>query len=144
MKKLLKFLTALLAGVLCARLAAFGAELLLRGLGNLIGAFGASLGLRASEAAEYAAILGQLRSAAIETPVLPMLIACCASMLLTSRIVYSRRAKRTPLRILTAAVIWLLLLLPLTFACLWFTHVNGLRFGTVIRVLLPIVQSGAL
>lgn len=121
--------TAALCGILPA--------VFLRNIGSLIRMLGKQFGLRSTEIKQFAEIFDQLKEASILPPVLLLAAILLVGALTVLLLPRSRKARTV------TAVIWVLLLLPLTLLSLWFTLVNDLQFGIVISSLIRMVMAGA-
>lgn len=157
-------LPGLLPGLLLTAANSAAVIWLLRHIGWLIVTFGEDLGLRKTKVRQFSAIFGQLAKADITLPLLLTFLLCLALGLLVCRIACGRLICRlTPgksvsekplpaspalshkkIRLAAAVSLCLILFIPVLVLTLWFTKVNGLRFGIVLRQLYAVVQSGAL
>lgn len=87
------------------------------------------------EDSTIAAVFSQLKTARIRPAVLAPLAAWAAFFFLSDKF----GLKPLP-RCLIAVLLWLVLF----FAVLWFTRVNGIRFGSVVKSLLTYISNGLL
>lgn len=133
MKKYLRYPGGLLIGVACAALPVVFSRLLIRHLAGIFGWIGSIASLDEETLAYGGQILSQLKSAAIDSPWLPFLLAGAALGLLTAWLI-----SRKPVNhIVINLTLGLLLLLLLTLAALWFTTINAINFGVLIQSILP-------
>ena len=137
MKKILKYISAALAGAAYGALAVVLSRLLIRNLASLLHWVGGAAGLDGELLSYGVQVLEQLRSAALLSPWLPaMLIGGCYGAL-TAWLIRRRRKWK----IIAALLAGLLLLIPCALAALWFTSVNGIFVCSLIRVLLPLIPQ---
>lgn len=111
----------------------------IRNIGSLIQSAGQLFGLNYSEIKQFGEIFDQLKDASVLPPY------WLTALIFAAGIAAALWALSGTKRRLTAvAVVWILLLIPLTVLLLWFTLVNGLRFGTVISALIRLLSAGVL
>ena len=131
MLKSKKWLLGALFGVIPAALLLLAAEHTLRSLGDLVLSVGAAFDLSASDVEMYSDIVGQLRDAVIRTPILPVILLCCAAAALTAKWLL-KTGNRKP-RIVLSVLLWILFLLVMFLFTLAFTEVNTILFGLLLR-----------
>lgn len=136
MKQCFRRILSLLPGLLYAAAAVCLSRLLIRTLSVLFSQFGGMAGLDAETLAYGAQVLAQFKSAVLVSPWLPALLTGAAFGALTSWL-----TRRRPLRIVAAAILWLILLLPMALAALWYTEVNGIMTCALVRTLLPLLPA---
>ena len=136
MKKYFRPILSILPGALYAALIALLSQLLIRFLAELFGLFSGTTGLNADTLDYITQILRQFRSASLVSPWLPFLL---TGAILGAPIVCLIHRRRG--RIIAAAVLSVILLLPLTLLALWFTEVNGIKTCALVRTLLPLLPS---
>ena len=126
------------AGVIPAWLLLAAAEKLLRGLNGILLTFGSSFGLATAETEQYAVIVEQLQGAQIRLPIFLTVIFCCAAGVLTAWML-GKTERRLCWRITLAVLFWACFVPVLFIGILWFTQVNGIRFGAVLRCALALL-----
>ena len=126
------------AGVIPAWLLLAAAEELLRGLSGILLTFGSTFGLGIAETEQYAVIVEQLQDAKIRLPIFMAVIFCCAAGVLTAWVL-GKTEKKLCLRITLAVLFWVCFVPVLFIGVLWFTQVNGIRFGAVLRCVLALL-----
>ena len=107
--------------------AALCAQLLLRNLSLLL-----------SFDETFSAIFAQIATAAMDAPVLLLLVPAVGAAVLLHRL-WQKRSWRV-LAVLLGVIVWLLLFL----LAVLLTRVNGIRFGDVLFSLLDVLQKGGL
>lgn len=121
-----------------AALAAVFPPVFVRNMGGLIRLLGGPLGLGAGEVKQFSAIFDQLKEASVLPPVWLILLIFVGGFFAALNAIIGGKRRRT-----VTVILWILLLLPLAFLSLWFTHVNDLQFGIVISALIRLVAAGA-
>ena len=133
-----KLLAALLSGAGLAAVVILLSQLVLRHLGDIVGWIGGIAGMKASDLELFTQIFAQLRDAAIVSPWIPALLIGCALNAAVAYIIHSGKFRHVVININ------FVLLIPAVAAALWFTSVNGIMLGDMIRQLIPILESGLL
>ena len=118
----------------------------LRNIGSLILLLGSAAGLEDAEITQFATIFEQLKTASLGLPCFLTGILCLALGWIGCRIARGSAVTETVprykgFRTAAAILLWIIMVLPLFVLTLWFTNVNGIRFGTVLRVLFSIIQA---
>ena len=129
MKKTIRLLIMFLPGALGGVLAVHLSRLLLRNLDAALPLAGKIIGLNPKDLTAAVQILAQLNNAELAS--LWLLAAAFASV-----------CGFCLLRIRTKVIsvlLWLLLFLFTVAAALWFTQVNGVQVGDLLKVLLPLI-----
>lgn len=135
MKKHIRFLLSPLAGLLYAAAVILLSRLLIVFLAGPAGAVCRIAGLDADTLEYVRQILIQFRNARLVSPWLPALLTGAVCGLLTGW-----AARRRAGRIL-CVILWVILLLPLVLTAVWFTSVNDIMTGALIRTLLPLLPA---
>lgn len=110
-------------------------------------AVGPSFGLDPYELIYYSQITDQFCTAELDIPLLLTGTLCMALSFLTGRIAHGpaaaeQKPARHGLRIAAAILLWIILFLPIFAVTLYFTDVNTIRFGTVLKFLLQAIEAG--
>ena len=139
-----QMLSILIAGVMLAILLGFGVSLFIRSIGDILG--GAE-GLLGKDADTFGQIFNQLKTAEVELPSIMLLILCLLETAGVLRFVRGKKEgnlskKSRILRGIGIALPALIGLLLIVVTTLWFTDVNGIRFGTVVKFLYDALQHG--
>lgn len=134
MKKIFRFLLPALLGAGYAALIICLSQLMVRGLAGLAARIGPLMGLTDSSLSYAVQVLDQLKAAVILSPWLP----CLAIGALLGLAAAWLAAKGKGFFI-AAAVLAVVLFIPLALGTLYFTFVNGICVGSLVKVLLPIV-----
>ena len=139
-----RMLSILIAGVMLAILLGFGVSLFIRSIGDILG--GAE-GLLGEDADTFGQIFNQLKTAEAELPSIMLLILCLLETAGVLRFVRGKKEgnlsrKKRILRGIGIALPALIGLLLIVVTTLWFTDVNGIRFGTVVKFLFDALQHG--
>ena len=132
MKIYLKYLRGSFIGTAYAALIIVLSRLLVRNLSGIFGWAGSLASLDKETLTQGTQILAQLKPAVIISPWLPFLLSGAVFGALT---VWA--ADRRPVRVFVIVLVLCLLLLPLTLLALWFTIINDIGFGSLIRSVLP-------
>lgn len=129
MKKTVRTLITFLPGALGGVLAVLLSRLLLRNLDAAVLLAGKIIGLNQQNLTAAVQILAQLNTAELSSNWLPAaaFASVCGFCLLRIR----------PKVI--SVLLWLLLLVLTLAAALWFTQVNGVQVGALLKVLLPLI-----
>ena len=131
MQKNFRFLRSFLWGAAWGALAVFSARLLIRYMGRLAASVGSLAGLDADMLFQITQPLSQLQQALIISPWIPfvllagILFACLA------------HARKVWLSVLSGVILFL----PTAALALWYTRVNTIRVGALVRCVLPLVLS---
>ena len=133
MKKYLRYMGGLFMGAAVAALPVALSRILIRNLSGIFGWIGSIASLDEETLAYGMQILSQLKSAAIDSPWLPFLLAGAALGLLTAWLISRKPVKHIVINL----TLGLLLLLLLTLAALWFTTINAINVGVLIQSILP-------
>ena len=136
MKKTLKYLLFSLWGAAYGALAVGLSRLLVRNLAPLFRLIGGLAGLNETTLAYGSGILAPLSNASILSPWLPALLIGAAVGLFSAWLI----SRPGVTRIVINLTLDLFLLIPLALAALWFTYVNGICVGSLIKTLLPILS----
>ncbi len=141
-----RYISAAAIGVCLALYIGLSCSLLLHNLGAMLNALGESLGL-GNDAEMYARIFAQLKDAKLDLPSLPLLLLSIAMTTGLARLLGGKEGKKITRKSRILRSIATILIAFLGFAIillitLWFTDVNGIRFGTVIRFLYSALQNG--
>ncbi|MBR6789659.1 MAG: hypothetical protein IKM31_02185 [Oscillospiraceae bacterium] len=131
-------LAAFGAAAATAALTAVFPPVFVRNMGGLIRLLGGPLGLGASEVKQFSAIFDQLKEASVLPPLWLAALVLLGGFFAALRAIAGGKRRRAVI-----VTLWILLLLPLAFLSLWFTHVNDLRFGIVISALIRLIAAGA-
>ena len=139
-----RMLSILIAGVMLAILLGFGVSLFIRSIDDILG--GAE-GLLGEDADTFGQIFNQLKTAEVELPSIMLLILCLLETAGVLRFVRGKKEgnlsrKKRILRGIGIALPALIGLLLIVVTTLWFTDVNGIRFGTVVKFLFDALQHG--
>ena len=102
---------------------------LLHGLDAVLSMIAPMVGLLHSETEEYALIVGQLKDAEIQPPVALTVLLCYAFAVLTAWLLH----KTCKFCVLWAVLLWIVLVPTLFVLTLWFTNVNTIAFGAVLK-----------
>ncbi|MBR5383118.1 MAG: hypothetical protein IK133_04780 [Clostridia bacterium] len=132
MKIYLKYLRGSFIGTAYAALIIVLSRLLVRNLSGIFGWAGSLASLDKETLTQGTQILAQLKPAVIISPWLPFLL---SGAVLGALIAWA--AERRPVRLFVIVLVPCLLLLPLTLLALWFTIINDIGFGSLIRSVLP-------
>ena len=139
-----QMLSILIAGVMLAILLGFGVSLFIRSIGDILS--GAE-GLLGKDAGTFGQIFSQLKTAEVELPSIMLLILCLLETAGVFRFIRGKKEgnlskKSRILRGIGIALPALIGLLLIVVTTLWFTDVNGIRFGTVVKFLYDALQHG--
>ena len=133
MKKYMKYPLGMLIGAACAALPVALSRLLIRNLASIFGWIGAVASLDEETLSYGVQILSQLKSAVIDSPWLPFLMAGAVLGLLMAFIIGRKQGKHVVIRL----TLDLLQLLLLTLLALWFTSINAISVGSLLQSILP-------
>ena len=133
MKKYMKYPLGMLIGAACAALPVALSRLLIRNLASIFGWIGAVASLDEETLSYGVQILSQLKSAVIDSPWLPFLMAGAVLGLLMAFIIGRKQGKHVVIRL----TLDLLQLLLLTLLALWFTSINAISVGSLMESILP-------
>ncbi len=139
-----QMLGVFLIGVILSIVLGLGSSLFIHSMGDILS--GAE-GLLGKDANTFGQIFNQLKTADVELPSILLLILCLLETAGVLRFIRGKKEgnlskKSRILRgigIALPALIGLLLIVVIT---LWFTDVNGIRFGTVMKFLYDALQHG--
>ncbi|MBQ2957450.1 MAG: hypothetical protein IJE08_13430 [Clostridia bacterium] len=137
MKRILRILLPALCGAAYAALAVLLSRLLITHLSGLFSLIAGPAGLSADAAAYVSQILGQFRSAALVSPWLPALLIGAVIGMAAAWLIRLRHAKHITIDI----TLWILLLIPLSLVALYFTQVNGIMTGNLLKTFLPMLPE---
>ena len=140
MRLVKKLLFSLLPGAAAAVIAVVLSQQFLLHIADIVRWVGGVAGLKESDIALYVSIFSQLHDAVLVSPWLPALLIGCGINALAAFIITRGRMRRFVIDI----GICILLLILAVAAALWFTTVNGVMLGDMIRLLIPILESGLL
>ena len=133
MKKYGRYMWGLFIGAACAAVLVALSRILIRSLAVIFGWIGSIASLGEETVSYGVQILSQLKTAVIDSPWLPFLLAGAALGLLIAWI-----TGRKPVRhIVIVVVLGVLLLLPLTLLAVWFTAINDISLSALILSILP-------
>ena len=132
MKIYLKYLRGSFIGTAYAALIIVLSRLLIRNLAGVFGWAGSLASMDEETLSQGTQILSQLKPAVIISPWLYFLLSSAVFGALT---VWA--ADRRPVRLFVIVLVLCLLLLPLTLLALWFTVINDIGVGPLLRSVLP-------
>ena len=133
MKKYGRYMWGLFIGAACAALPVTLSRILIRSLAVIFGWIGSIASLGEETVSYGVQILSQLKTAVIDSPWLPFLLAGAALGLLLAWI-----TGRKPVRhIVIDVVLGVLLILLLTLLAVWFTSINDISISALILSILP-------
>ena len=136
-KRILRILLPALCGAAYAALAVLLSRLLITHLSGLFSLIEGLFGLSADDGAYVSQILGQFRNAVLVSPWLPALLIGAAIGMGAAWLIRLRNARHITIDI----TLWILLLIPLSLISLYFTQVNGIMTGNLIRTFLPLLPE---
>lgn len=139
-----RMLSILIAGVMLSIVLGLGSSLFIHSMGDILS--GAE-GLLGEDADTFGQIFNQLKTAEVELPSIMLLILCLLETAGVLRFVRGKKEgnlsrKKRILRGIGIALPALIGLLLIVVTTLWFTDVNGIRFGTVVKFLYDALQHG--
>ena len=140
MRLVKKLLFSLLPGAAAAVIAVVLSQQFLLHIGDIVRWVGGVAGLKKSDIVLYVSIFSQLQDAVLVSPWIPALMICCGANVLLAWLIRGGRIRRMIINI----GVCILLLIPAVAAALWFTTVNGVMLGDMIRLLIPILESDLL
>ena len=140
MRILKRLAASLLRGAAVSVLVILLSQWILRSLGDIVGWIGSIAGLKEHDIALFSQIFGQLRDAEIASPWLAAIAIGCGINVLAAWMIRRFKVRRF---IIDIGAILLGMILGAAGA-LWFTRVNTVLLGDMIRQLIPILQSGLL
>ena len=116
-------------GVVPAAVLLAAAKCLLHGLDAVLAAAAPVVGLDAADTAQYGLIVHQLKEAEIHPPVALTVLLCYAFAVLTAWLLH----KKCKFCVLWSVLLWVVLIPVLFVLTLWFTNVNTIAFGAVLK-----------
>ena len=140
MRILKRLAASLLPGAADSVLVILLSQWILRSLGDIVGWIGSIAGLKENDIALFSQIFGQLRDAEIGSPWPAAIAIGCGINMLAAWMIRRFKVRRF---IIDIGAMLLGMILGAAGA-LWFTRVNTVLLGDMIRQLIPILQSGLL
>ena len=140
MRILKRLAASLLPGAADSVLVILLSQWILRSLGDIVGWIGSIAGLKENDIALFSQIFGQLRDAEIGSPCPAAIAIGCGINMLAAWMIRRFKVRRF---IIDIGAMLLGMILGAAGA-LWFTRVNTVLLGDMIRQLIPILQSGLL
>ena len=128
-----RWLPFALVGIVPAAAMLFAAECLLRGAASVLQFLGPVFEMSASEIEQFSMILGQLNDAEIRLPFVLIVLLSCVFCALTAWVLYRVQKGKRGVRIALTVLLWVILLPVLFSVTLWFTEVNSIQLGMVLR-----------
>ena len=133
MRSLKKWMLFALVGIVPAAAVLFAAERMLRGAASIMQFLGSIFELSAAEIEQFSMILGQLNDADIRLPIILIVLLSGAFCALTAWLLNVVHEGKRGVRMIFSVLLWVILVPVLFCVTLWFTEVNSIQFGLVLR-----------